>query len=75
MATRAVRSRQDAAAILGVSRRDDALVAWVATRATNDGTRELHESGGLADDISAEDSADSFFESIDAVFERDFVEL
>ena len=68
---RSVRPRRDAAPILSVTaRRNDALVAWVAHRATHADTREFRDSDGFTMDERAVKTAESFRDAVDVVFER-----
>ena len=50
-------------------RRDDALVAWVAHRATHADTREFRDSDGFTMDERAVKTAESFRDAVDVVFE------
>lgn len=67
-------SRQDAGAIF-VARRDDALAAWFAGLTRDDGAQEYRDPDIDAGDEPSDDSAESFGEAVDAVFERVFVEF
>jgi hypothetical protein len=50
--------------------RDDALVAWVAGLVSGIYARGSGGSVGFVDDAPAEDSTDSFYETVDAAFEQ-----
>jgi hypothetical protein len=64
-----VRPRQDAAAIFSLAaRRDEALVAWLASRAIEADSREDGEIEDVFDGVSAEDSMETGCGPADAVF-------